>query len=165
MFSCEICKTFKNTYFHRTFPVAASDFSGNLQIFRRAFFILFTSSCIFLIFSNISVKMLESNPLHNKKNKKQKKTVWKYHLIFFFCNFKIGFFVSDVLYKRSRTLVNLKVLNANLGGFSFSQISGLILSDFERNNYLTSHLKSSKVHSFLKGIECFCIIFLQNTPS
>ena len=73
MFSCKICKTFKNTYFHRTLSVAASDFWGNLQMFRRVFFILFTNSSIFLIFSNISVKTLESNPLYKKKQKKTKK--------------------------------------------------------------------------------------------
>ena len=38
VFSCEICETFKNTYFHRTLPVAASDFSGNMQIFKKSVF-------------------------------------------------------------------------------------------------------------------------------
>ena len=42
--------------------------------------------------------MLEFNPLYYKKNH-----VWKYHLIFFFCNFIISFFfISEVLYERSR---------------------------------------------------------------
>ena len=38
------------------------------------------------IFSDISFKIPESNPLHNKK-----KPCLKYHLIFFFCNFIIDF--------------------------------------------------------------------------
>ena len=37
VFSFENCETFKNTYFHRTLPVTASDFSGNLQIFKNFF--------------------------------------------------------------------------------------------------------------------------------
>ena len=38
VFSCEICETFKNTYFHRTLPVATSDFSRNSQIFKKSVF-------------------------------------------------------------------------------------------------------------------------------
>ena len=38
VFSCEICETFKNTYFHRTLPVAASVFLRNMQIFKKTFF-------------------------------------------------------------------------------------------------------------------------------
>ena len=38
VFSCEICETFKNTYCHKTLTVAASDFSGNLQIFKKSVF-------------------------------------------------------------------------------------------------------------------------------
>ena len=38
VFSCEICETFKNTYFPRTFPVAASVFLINMQIFKKTFF-------------------------------------------------------------------------------------------------------------------------------
>ena len=38
VFSCEICETFNNTYFHRTFPVAASDFLGNSLIFKKSVF-------------------------------------------------------------------------------------------------------------------------------
>ena len=38
VFSCEICETFKNTYFHRVLPVATSDFSRNSQIFKKSVF-------------------------------------------------------------------------------------------------------------------------------
>ena len=38
VFSCEICETFKNTYFHRILPVVASDFLGNLLIFKKSVF-------------------------------------------------------------------------------------------------------------------------------
>ena len=38
VFSYEICETFKNTYFHRTLALAASDFSGNMQIFKKSVF-------------------------------------------------------------------------------------------------------------------------------
>ena len=48
---------------------------------------------------NILFKMLEFNPLYYEKNH-----VRKYHLIFFFWNFlKDFFFISEVLYERSRT--------------------------------------------------------------
>ena len=57
------------------------------------------------IFSNISFKIPESNPLYNKK-----KPCLKYHLIFFFCNFMKDFFVclegalrKELLYERSNT--------------------------------------------------------------
>ena len=40
------------------------------------------------IFSNISFKIPEPNPLYNEK-----KPCLKYHLIFFFCNFIIDFFL------------------------------------------------------------------------
>ena len=32
MFSCEICKTFKNTFFYRTPPVAASEYAYEIEI-------------------------------------------------------------------------------------------------------------------------------------
>ena len=38
VFSCEICETFKNTYFHRILPVVASDFLGNSLIFKKSVF-------------------------------------------------------------------------------------------------------------------------------
>ena len=38
VFSCEICETFKNTYFHSTLPLAASDFWENMQIFKKSVF-------------------------------------------------------------------------------------------------------------------------------
>ena len=40
------------------------------------------------IFSDISFKIPESNPLHSKK-----KPFLKYHLIFFFCNLIKDFFI------------------------------------------------------------------------
>ena len=55
----------------------------------------------FLLFKNILFKMLEFIPLYYKKNH-----LWKYHLIFFFCNFIVDFvFVSQGLCKRGRKVV------------------------------------------------------------
>ena len=164
-FPVKFAKLLRTTIFTEHFQWLLMIFQEICKFLEECFLYYLPARVFFLFFLTYQLKCLNLTPCITTTTTTTKKNVWKYHLIFFFWNFKIDIFVSDVLYKRSRTLVNLKVLNANLAGFSFSEISGLILSDFERNNYLMSHLKSSKVHSFLKEIECFCIIFLQNTPS
>ena len=63
VFSCEICETFKNTYFHRILPVAASDFLGNSLIFKKSVF-----------YESLSLKLPVTFP---------EKFLWKYFSMFY----------------------------------------------------------------------------------
>ena len=91
-------------------------------------FVLFTNSSIFLTFR---LKCLSLTPSITKRNH-----VWKYHLIFFLCNFIIILFCfggapqKEPLCRGSRTLFILK-------------------SPFEKNNFRTWFLWSVTFHSLL----------------
>ena len=90
-------------------------------------FFLFTNSSIFLFFLTYHLKCLILTPCITKRNH-----VCKYHLIFFFCNFIIDFFLfrrcprKELLYERSRTntLFFLPLINKLLHNwYSFFNLS------------------------------------------